>query len=119
MVLAIARRAFATAGLASILLDENTVPARDAYQAAEHECQLALSLLDKALGPQLVKRYSASTRKADIAELHLSNDADIEVIAGGDDHPRGDLAGRAGRSRGRRRNLRRACEEWPHKCGRP
>jgi hypothetical protein len=88
VVLAIGRRAFATAGLASIWLDENA-PARDAYQAADHECRRTLPLLDQALGPQLVRRYGGETRTAGIAqmssdasaELCLSNDADIEVIA--------------------------------------
>jgi hypothetical protein len=69
VVLAITRRAFAVAGLASILLDENAVPARDAYQAAEQQCRLALPLLDKALGPELVKRYGAGTLKADVDEM--------------------------------------------------
>jgi hypothetical protein len=89
VILATARRAFAIAGMISVLLDEHAIPARDAYQVGDQYCSRARTLLDKALGPHLVKRYGAGTSKADAgelfqdgeAELYLSDDADIEKIA--------------------------------------
>lgn len=89
VILAHARRAFSMAGTISIVLDEESVPARNAYRVAEHQCRQALAVLDKTLGPHLIKRYAEGTRMADLTEqrqddafeLHLSNDEDIDRIA--------------------------------------
>ncbi len=88
VVLATARRAFAVAGMVSVLLDDNAVPARDAYQVSDEQCRRAKTLLDEALGPHLIKRYGTGTFKADADELwqlgefelYLSSDVEIGKI---------------------------------------
>jgi hypothetical protein len=88
-VLATARRAFAVAGMVSVLLDDNAVPARDACRAGDEQCRRATTLLDEALGPHLIKRYGTGTFKTDADEmrqlgefeLFLSSDVEIDKIA--------------------------------------
>jgi hypothetical protein len=94
VILALCRRAFAVAGMIGVLLDDHALPAREAIPDRRSvlrpgQVHARRRLLDVGLGPELVKRYGAGTRKADAdelfrdgeAELYLSADADIEKIA--------------------------------------
>lgn len=83
------RRGFALAGLVSVLLEEETAPAREAFPVADQCCTLARRALDSLLGPALVQEYGQGTHVSDIdalvvrgrAELALACDEDVETIA--------------------------------------
>lgn len=83
------RRGFALAGVVSVLLDEEAVPAREAFAVADQCCMLARRVLDPLLGPALVQEHGQGTHVSDIsalvargqAELAVASNEDVEEIA--------------------------------------
>lgn len=89
MLLAHACRGFVAAGAVSSLLDQHAVPHRDNFAVCDEYCDRAVDRLTDALGPHLLRRYSAGVRREDLSdltrdgqvELFVSTDADVDRIA--------------------------------------
>jgi hypothetical protein len=83
------RRGFAAAGLVSALLDEEAVPARDAFAVGDRFCRTALAALDPLLGAELINAHGEGTRKRDLdvlipvaqTELALASPEGVDRIA--------------------------------------
>lgn len=83
--------AFFQARIVSILLDAESVPARDAYSLSEGWCTQALELLMDIIGPQVVRRYCPDQAGGERSmeeivtaaqfELFTSADTDVERIS--------------------------------------
>ncbi|MFH8985649.1 hypothetical protein [Streptomyces varsoviensis] len=81
VLLARARRAFAVAGLVSMVLAEHGVPARDAYDLGGILADAACTVLDPVVGPELVAAHRADLRRGEAQQLAQLAEFDITFNA--------------------------------------
>lgn len=79
--LARGRRGFAAAGLVSALLDEEAIPAREAFAVGDRLCRTALAALDPLLGAELINAHGEGTRKRDLDVLIPTAQAELALAS--------------------------------------